>query len=48
MEQKPGRYWGVIGRQHLPVGEREVSQPVASRQLQQRIEPVEENKKCKK
>jgi hypothetical protein len=18
MEQKPGRYWGVIGRQHLP------------------------------
>ena len=20
MEQKPGRYWGVIGRQHLPVG----------------------------
>jgi hypothetical protein len=20
MEQKPGRFWGVIGRQHLPVG----------------------------
>jgi hypothetical protein len=23
MEQKPGRYWGVIGRQHLPLGKRE-------------------------
>jgi hypothetical protein len=23
MEQKPGRYWGVIGRQHLPFGKRE-------------------------
>jgi hypothetical protein len=22
MEQKPGRYWGVIGRQHLPLGKR--------------------------
>jgi len=22
MEQKPGRYWGVIGRQHLPLEER--------------------------
>jgi hypothetical protein len=22
MEQKPGRYWGGIGRQHLPLGER--------------------------
>jgi len=20
MEEKPGRYWGVIGRQHLPLG----------------------------
>jgi hypothetical protein len=20
MEQKPGRYWGVIGRQHMPYG----------------------------
>jgi hypothetical protein len=20
LEQKPGRYWGVIGRQHLPLG----------------------------
>jgi hypothetical protein len=20
LEQKPGRYWGVIGRQHLPFG----------------------------
>jgi hypothetical protein len=23
MEQKPGRHWGVIGRQHLPLGKRE-------------------------
>jgi hypothetical protein len=23
MEQKPGRYWGVIGRQRLPLGKRE-------------------------
>jgi hypothetical protein len=23
MEQKPGRYWGVIGREHLPLGKRE-------------------------
>jgi hypothetical protein len=23
MEEKPGRYWGVIGRQHLPLGKRE-------------------------
>ena len=22
LEQKPGRYWGVIGRQHLPLGKR--------------------------
>jgi hypothetical protein len=22
MEQKPGRYWSVIGRQHLPLGKR--------------------------
>jgi hypothetical protein len=22
MEEKPGRYWGVIGRQHLPLGKR--------------------------
>ncbi len=24
LEQKPGRYWGVIGREHLPLGKREV------------------------
>ncbi len=23
LEQKPGRYWGVIGREHLPLGKRE-------------------------
>ena len=23
MEQKPGRSWGVVGRQHLPLGKRE-------------------------
>jgi hypothetical protein len=22
MKHKPGRYWGVIGRQHLPLGKR--------------------------
>jgi hypothetical protein len=20
LEQKPGRYWGVIGQEHLPLG----------------------------
>ena len=25
MEQKPGRYWGVIGRQNLPLGKQEKS-----------------------
>jgi len=23
MEQKPGRYWGDIGREHLPLGKRD-------------------------
>jgi hypothetical protein len=30
MEQKPGRYWGVIGRQHLPLGKREDREVSAS------------------
>jgi hypothetical protein len=30
MEQKPGRYWGVIGREHLPLGKREDREVTAS------------------
>jgi len=30
MEQKPGRYWGVIGRQYLPLGKREDREVTAS------------------
>jgi hypothetical protein len=30
MEQKPGRYWGVIGRRHLPLGKREDREATAS------------------
>jgi hypothetical protein len=30
MEQKPGRYWGVIGRQNLPLGKREDREVTAS------------------
>ena len=30
MEEKPGRYWGVIGRQHLPLGKREDQEVSAS------------------
>ncbi len=30
MEQKPGRYWGVIGRKHLPFGKREDRQVSAN------------------
>jgi hypothetical protein len=41
MEQKPGRYWGVIGREHLPLGKREdrevsASQAVKLRQVLRR------------
>jgi len=30
LEQKPGRYWGVIGREHLPLGKREDREVTAS------------------
>ena len=30
MEEKPGRYWGVIGREHLPLGKREDREVTAS------------------
>jgi len=30
MEQKPGRYWGVIGREHLPLRKREDREVSAS------------------
>ena len=30
MEQKPGRYWGVVGREHLPLGKREDREVTAS------------------
>jgi hypothetical protein len=30
MEEKPGRYWGVIGRQRLPLGKREDREVSAS------------------
>ena len=30
LEQKPGRYWGVIGREHLPLGKREDREVSAS------------------
>ncbi len=30
LEQEPGRYWGVIGRQHLPLGKREDREVTAS------------------
>jgi len=36
MEQKPGRYWGVIGREHLPLGKREDRQVSASQAVKLR------------
>src|SRR5580658_3818439 len=36
MEQKPGRYWGVIGRKHLPLGKREDLEVSASQAVKLR------------
>ena len=36
MEQKPGRYWGVIGREHLPLGKREDREVSASQAVKLR------------
>jgi hypothetical protein len=36
LEQKPGRYWGVIGRQHLPLGKREDREVTASQAVKLR------------
>jgi len=36
MEQKPGRYWGVIVRQHLPLGKREDREVSASQAVKLR------------
>ena len=57
MEQKPGRYWGVIGRQHLPFGKREdrevsASQAVKLRRVMRRYRlantPLEKRKFLRK
>jgi len=41
MEEKPGRSWDVIGREHLPLGKREdreasAARPVASKGMEPR------------
>ena len=36
LEQKPGRYWGVIGREHLPLGKREDREVSASQAVKLR------------
>jgi hypothetical protein len=36
MEAKPGRYWGVIGRKHLPLGKREDREVSASQAVKLR------------
>ena len=36
MEEKPGRYWGVIGRQKLPLGKREDREVTASQAVKLR------------
>jgi hypothetical protein len=36
MEQRPGRYWGVIGRKHLPLGKREDREVSASQAVKLR------------
>ena len=36
MEQKPGRNWGVIGREHLPLGKREDREVTASQAVKLR------------
>jgi len=36
LEQKPGRYWGVIGRKHLPLGKREDREVSASQAVKLR------------
>jgi hypothetical protein len=36
MEEKPGRYWGVIGRQYLPLGKREDREVSASQAVKLR------------
>jgi len=36
MEQKPGRSWGVVGRQHLPFGKREDREVSASQAVKLR------------
>ena len=40
LEEKPGRYWGVIGRQHLPLEKREDREVIAARAVATKgIEP---------
>jgi len=36
MAEKPGRFWGVIGRKHLPLGKREERQVSASQAVKLR------------